>query len=70
VASDDFPGLHPAGGRSPMRKRQMALTEQERQVLLADLAEITAELDAIQERTAEITARVARRTSVHLVRPA
>jgi hypothetical protein len=53
-----------------MRKRQMVLTEQERQVLLADLAEITAELDAIQERTAEITARVARHTSVHLVRPA
>ncbi|WP_185792094.1 hypothetical protein [Actinoallomurus bryophytorum] len=48
----------------------MALTEQERLILLAELAEITAELDAIQERTAEITARVARRTSIRLARSA
>jgi len=48
----------------------MALTEQERQVLLAELAEIAAELDLIQERTAGITSRVTRRSSIRLARPA
>jgi hypothetical protein len=48
----------------------MALTEAERQVLLAELTEIAAELDALQERTARITARVARRSPIRLARPA
>jgi hypothetical protein len=48
----------------------MALTEQERQALMAELAEIAMELDALQERTTEITSRVARRTSIHLAQSA
>jgi hypothetical protein len=48
----------------------MALTDQERQVLLAELAEIAAEMDALQERTAQIAARVARRSLMRLARPA
>lgn len=56
--------------RSPQRKRQMALTEQEREILLAELTEIAAELDALQDRTAQITARVAPRASIRLARPA
>jgi hypothetical protein len=60
----------PAGGPSPMKKKQMALTEQERQLLLAELAKIAAELDALQERAATVTGRVARRSSVRLARPA
>jgi hypothetical protein len=67
---DDVRVLRPAGGRASMRKRQMALTAQERQILLAELAEISAELDEMQERTAELIARVARRSSVRLARPA
>ena len=53
-----------------MRKRQMALTEAERQVLLAELAEIAAELDALHDRTAQLTERFARRSPVRLARPA
>lgn len=48
----------------------MALTEYERQVLLAELAEIAAELDALQQRTDQIIERVARRPSIRLARPA
>jgi hypothetical protein len=56
--------------RSPRRKRRMALTEHERQILIAELAQIATELDALQERTAEITARVARPTSIRLAKSA
>jgi hypothetical protein len=59
-----------ANNRLPTRKRQMALTEHERQILFAELAEIAAELDALQERTAEVTARVARRSSIRLAQSA
>lgn len=55
--------------RTAGRKKAMRLTEDERRILLADLAEITAELDDLHERAATITARVAR-TSARLVRPA
>jgi hypothetical protein len=48
----------------------MVLTDQERQVLLAELAELAAELDALQERTAELAAQVERRSPVRLARPA
>jgi len=57
-------------GRSPKRKRQMALTEHERQILIAELAEIAADIDALQERTAEVTARVTRPTSIRLAQSA
>jgi hypothetical protein len=53
-----------------MKKRQMALTEHERQLLLAELAEIAADLDELQERAATVTGRVARRSSIRLARPA
>lgn len=67
---DDVRALPPARGRTSMRKRQMALTAQERQILLAELAEIAAELDEMQERTAQLVARVTRRSTVRLARPA
>ena len=56
--------------RSPQRKRQMGLTEEERRMLLAELAELTAELNALQDRTAQITARVTPRASIRLAHPA
>jgi hypothetical protein len=43
---------------------------EERRILLGELAEIAAELDALQERTAEIAARVASRSPIRLARPA
>lgn len=43
---------------SMTRKKAVGLTEDERQILLAELAEITAELDELQTRTRNITARV------------
>jgi hypothetical protein len=64
------PSNNLASGKSPMRKTQMTLTEQERQVLLAELAEITAEIDALQQRTAEVIERVTPRTSIRLARSA
>jgi hypothetical protein len=48
----------------------MVVTERERQILIAELAEISAELDALQERTAEVTARVTRRSAIRLARSA
>jgi hypothetical protein len=48
----------------------MAITGKERQILMAELAEIAMELEALQERTTEITARVARRPSIHLAQSA
>ncbi|MDN3356125.1 hypothetical protein [Actinomadura sp. DC4] len=48
----------------------MALTEHERQVLIAELAEIAADIDALQERAAEVTARVTRPTSIRLAQSA
>jgi hypothetical protein len=70
MTTGDVRELHPAGGRSPMRKRQMKLTDHERRILLAELAEIAEELDALQERTAEITARVAPAPALRLARSA
>ena len=58
------------GSRSPTRKRRMPLTEHERAILIAELAQIATELDALQERTAEVTARVARRPSIRLAQSA
>jgi len=68
--ADGRPVLLPTGTRKSTKKRRMALTGQERQVLLTELAEIAAELDALQERTAELAARVAPRSPVRLARPA
>lgn len=42
------------------RTRPIGLTDEEREILLAELAEIAAELDELQTRTAEIRARVNR----------
>ncbi|NKZ03440.1 hypothetical protein [Actinomadura latina] len=44
--------------QSMTRKKAVGLTEEERQLLLAELAEITAELDELHARTRQITARV------------
>jgi hypothetical protein len=72
--SDDIPSqvvrLKPADGRPARRKRSTVLTPEERRILIAELAEIAAELDVLQERTAEIAARVAPHTTIHLARPA
>ncbi|NVI85765.1 hypothetical protein [Actinomadura sp. BRA 177] len=46
--------------RSNDTGRAGGLTEEERQILLAELAEITAELDELHARTRQITARVHR----------
>ncbi|WP_433465936.1 hypothetical protein [Spirillospora sp. CA-128828] len=43
---------------SMIRKKAVGLTEEERQILLAELAEIAAELDELHARTRQITARV------------
>ncbi|WP_152563790.1 hypothetical protein [Actinomadura welshii] len=43
---------------SMTRKKAVGLTEEERQILLAELAEIAAELDELHARTWQITARV------------
>ncbi|URM98402.1 hypothetical protein LUW76_30910 [Actinomadura madurae] len=43
---------------SMTRKKAVGLTEEERQILLAELAEIAAELDELHTRTCQITARV------------
>jgi hypothetical protein len=40
------------------RKKAVGLTEEEPQLLLAELAGITAELDELHARTRQITARV------------
>jgi predicted phage-related endonuclease len=44
-------------------KKAVGLTEEERQILLAELAEIAAELDELQARAKEITTRVHRAES-------
>ncbi|RKS79578.1 hypothetical protein BZB76_1052 [Actinomadura pelletieri DSM 43383] len=43
---------------SMTRKKAVGLTEEERQILLTELAEITVELDELNARTRQITARV------------
>jgi hypothetical protein len=55
----------------------MALTEHERQILIAELCEVTDELieifnqlDVVHRRTAELVERVASQTVVRLERPA
>jgi hypothetical protein len=48
----------------------MGLTDDERRQLLDELAEITGELDELQQRAAEITGRIDRPSSAHLARPA
>lgn len=48
----------PPARQSMTRKKAVGLTEEERQLLLAELAEITAELDELHARTRQITARV------------
>jgi hypothetical protein len=63
-------GVNDLASRSPGRQRRMALTEHERQILIAELAQITMELDALQERTAEVTARVTRRPPIRLAQSA
>jgi hypothetical protein len=49
--------------KAPGRKEGIRLTETERRLLLAELAEITAELDELQNRAAEIATRVKRSSS-------
>jgi hypothetical protein len=46
----------------------MGLTEHERRILLAELAEVAAELDALNERAVGLAARLSSRP--RLVRPA
>jgi hypothetical protein len=48
------------GADSRQGTRPSGLTEEERRILLAELAEISAELDDLQTRTQEITTRVNR----------
>lgn len=60
--------MDPATGRSPKRKRPMGLTEHERPILLAELAEVAAELDALNERAVALAGRLS--SHPRLVRPA
>jgi hypothetical protein len=48
----------------------MALTDRERRILLAELADITAEIEAMQQRAAEIAARVTDGPAIRLARSA
>lgn len=48
----------------------MTLTERERQVLLAELAELAAEIDALQQRTGELIDQVGPRSPIRLARAA
>ncbi|GAA2134669.1 hypothetical protein [Actinomadura napierensis] len=52
------------------RRRAVGLTEEERQILFAMLAEIAAELDELQDRTAELSMRVTDPESARQSRPA
>jgi hypothetical protein len=54
----------------PSTRKVMRLTNEERQLLLDELAEIAAELDELQDRTAEIARRVSGPSSVRQARPA
>ena len=56
--------------RSKATRRAVRLTEEERQTLLTELAEVTAELNQLQARTMEIAARVISTTPAQHVRPA
>jgi ubiquinone biosynthesis protein UbiJ len=60
--------VHPstAKTRSTTPRRAIRLTEEERQILLEELAEIAAELDSLQQRAAEMTARVSDPSSTRL----
>ncbi|GAA3214695.1 hypothetical protein [Actinocorallia longicatena] len=49
-------------------KRVIRLTDEERQLLLEELTEITAEIDALSDRAAEIAERV--QDPARLARPA
>jgi hypothetical protein len=51
-------------------RRAVKLTEEERQILLAELAEVTAELDGLQARSLEIAARIQAASSAPTSRPA
>jgi len=53
-----------------IKKRVAGLTEEERQILLAELAEITAELDELQSRAVEIASRIGAPNSSRLANPA
>jgi hypothetical protein len=57
-------------GRAMNGKREMGLTNEERQLLLGELAEITAELDELHHRATEIAARITLPESARLDRPA
>ncbi|GAA2607579.1 hypothetical protein GCM10010411_47260 [Actinomadura fulvescens] len=47
-----------ARSMQPGGKKAIRLTEEEREILLKELAEVTAELDELQSRTVELAARV------------
>jgi hypothetical protein len=55
--------LKPTSAKAPSRKKGIGLTEIERQLIVAELADIAAELDELQNRAAEITVRVSRTSS-------
>jgi ubiquinone biosynthesis protein UbiJ len=62
--------IESARTRTPNRRRAISLTDEEREILLAELAEIMAELDELKDRTAQITARVNAAGSAPASRPA
>ncbi|TDD39048.1 hypothetical protein E1287_04375 [Actinomadura sp. KC06] len=57
-------------GRSRRARRVVNLTEDERQLLLDELAAVTAEMNELQARTMEIAARVINTTRTQHARPA
>lgn len=71
VRSDDkVVRLGMAPGRGKGTRRAVRLTEREREVLLNELAEVTAELNALQARTMDIAARVLADRRTRHARPA
>jgi hypothetical protein len=56
--------------RGNATRRAVRLTEEERQVLLNELAEVTAQLNEIQSRSMEIAARVLHTASTERARTA
>lgn len=69
-SQDKVVRLGMAPGRAKGTRRAARLTERERELLLAELAEVTAELNALQARTMDIAARVLTDRRTRHARPA
>ncbi|MFI0450709.1 hypothetical protein [Actinomadura sp. 6N118] len=59
-----------ARSMQPNRRRAISLTEEEREILLKELAEIMAELDDLKDRTTQVAERVTSAESSPMAHPA